>query len=176
MKKNRIRQVTVNGMMLAVMIVCSQLTIPIPIVPITLQTFAVGLIASLLSVLDGFEVLIAYLLLGTLGLPVFANFSSGIAVFLGPTGGYLFSFLAYQIVTAGLLKKFGRQLPILFAANCFGALLSLLIGSVWMIWVLKISFTKAMLIGFVPFLLPGLFKIIVIMPIVKRLAPLTLRH
>ncbi|KRM89043.1 BioY protein [Liquorilactobacillus vini DSM 20605] len=174
MNKNQIQRITINGMLLAVMIVCSQLTIPIPIVPITLQTFAVGLIASLLPVWDGLEVIIVYLLLGTLGFPVFANFSGGLAVFLGPTGGYLLSFLVYQLVTAGLLKKFGRQLPVLLAANCLGALLNLLIGSVWITWVLKISFIKAMLIGFVPFLLPGLLKIIVILPIVKRLAPLTL--
>ncbi|MCI1977771.1 MAG: biotin transporter BioY, partial [Liquorilactobacillus nagelii] len=96
----KIKRLVLDGMLLAVMIICSQLTIPLPLIPITLQTFAVGIIASLLPLVDGFQVILIYILMGAVGLPVYAGFSSGVAVFLGPTGGYLVSFVIYQLITA----------------------------------------------------------------------------
>lgn len=167
----KIQRLTLDGMLLAVLIICSQLTIPLPLVPLTLQTFAIGLIASLLPVVDGLKIVLAYLLLGAAGLPVFADLSGGMAVFVGPTGGYLFSFIAYQLLTAYLLKIFGHQMRTLFWTNCLGAMLSLLIGSLWLIFSLHLTLIKALLVGLVPFLLPGLVKILLIVLIAGRLQP-----
>lgn len=168
----KLQRLTLDGMLLAVLIICSQLTIPLPLIPITLQTFAIGLLASLLPIIDGLEVVLAYLLLGAVGLPVFANLSSGLAVFVGPTGGYLFSFIAYQLLTAYLLQIFGHHLPTLFWTNCLGAVLSLLLGSLWLIFSLHLTLAKALLVGLVPFLLPGLVKILLVMVIAGKLQPI----
>ena len=65
---------------LALLIVCAQISIPIWIVPITLQTLAVGLIATVLPLQLSSAVIAAYLLLGLVGLPVFANFAGGASV------------------------------------------------------------------------------------------------
>ena len=168
----KLQRLTLDGRLLAVLIICSQLTIPLPLIPITLQTFAIGLLASLLPVVDGLEVVLAYLLLGAVGLPIFANLSSGLAVFVGPTGGYLFSFIAYQLLTAYLLQIFGHRLSTLFWTNCLGAVLSLLLGSLWLIFSLHLALTKALLVGLVPFLLPGLVKILLVVVIAGRLQPI----
>ena len=61
-------------------------------VPITLQTFAVMLTGCILGPVRGFSAVSVYLALGAVGLPVFAEHSSGIGVFTGPSGGYLLSF------------------------------------------------------------------------------------
>jgi biotin transport system substrate-specific component len=91
----------------ALIAVCSYVA-AIPIssgVPITLQTFAVLLAGLVLGPVRGFLAVGLYLLLGLIGLPVFAEHTSGAAVFNGPTGGYLYSFLAAALV-AGLLVKY----------------------------------------------------------------------
>ena len=61
-------------------------------VPITLQTLTVMLAGCILGPLRGFAAVTLYLALGAVGLPVFAEHSSGIGVFSGPSGGYLLSF------------------------------------------------------------------------------------
>lgn len=169
MQASKLKRVVLDGMMLAVMIVCAQITIPLPLIPLTLQTFAVGIIASLLPLIDGFQVILVYILLGVVGLPVYAGFSSGTAALLGPTGGYLVSFVVYQLVTAAWLTRSARSAQQILLANCCGALLNLLIGSLWMIPVLHLSWQQALLTGLVPFLLPALIKIVVLLPIVLRL-------
>ena len=75
----------------ALMAICSWISIPAP-VPFTLQTFAVFLAPGLLGGKMGTIAVGTYLLLGAVGLPVFAGFSGGIGALLGATGGYLLGF------------------------------------------------------------------------------------
>jgi biotin transport system substrate-specific component len=70
-------------------------------VPLTLQTFALILTGLVLGPVRGFLAASLYLLLGLIGLPVFAEHTSGAAVFTGPTAGYLYSFPVMTAV-AGL--------------------------------------------------------------------------
>jgi len=74
-------------------------------VPITLQTLTVMLAGCILGPLRGFSAVTLYLALGAVGLPVFAEHSSGIGVFSGPSGGYL---IAFPIAAAfgGFLVKY----------------------------------------------------------------------
>lgn len=169
MKNQKLHLVVLSGILLAMMIVCSQITIPLPIVPLTMQTFAVGLIASLLPVMNSFTVLCIYLIMGAVGLPVFAGFSSGLAVFVGPTAGYLYSFPIYCLITGLILKYWGKTFISLFTANIIGMLASLLIGSVWMIPNLHISLNTALMTGTVPFIIPGIIKAVLAVIIAQRL-------
>lgn len=91
----------------ALVAVCSYVA-AIPVssgVPITLQTFGVLLAGLVLGPARGFLAVCLYLLLGLIGLPVFAEHASGAAVFNGPTGGYLYSFPVVALV-AGLLVRY----------------------------------------------------------------------
>ena len=67
--------------------VCSQLTIPIQPVPITLGTFAVLLAGGFLGSRYGLMSIVIYLLLGAAGVPVFSMMRSGVSVIAGPAGG-----------------------------------------------------------------------------------------
>ena len=84
----------------------AQFAIPIGEVPITGQTFAVLLTGALLGSRLGAAAVIAYLIEGALGLPFFAAGGSGIARFMGPSGGYLIAFPAAAYVT-GAFAEFG---------------------------------------------------------------------
>ena len=78
------------GMFAAVLGVLSVLTIPMPSgVPLTLQTFAMALCGYTLGAKRGTAAVALYLLLGAVGVPVFAGMTGGVSRFVGPTGGFL---------------------------------------------------------------------------------------
>lgn len=88
----------------AIIAVCALLP-AIPIaggVPFTLQTFAVVLTGAVLGARRGFLAALLYLVVGLVGIPVFAGLSSGPAPFVGATGGYLISF-PFAAATAGFI-------------------------------------------------------------------------
>ena len=89
-KKKRFRTVDLSYIALgAVLIaVCSWISIPTT-VPFTMQTFGVFFVLSILGGRRGTAAIVVYVLLGAVGVPVFSQFTSGIGVLLGNTGGYL---------------------------------------------------------------------------------------
>lgn len=78
-------------------------------VPITLQTLTVMLAGCILGPVRGFSAVTLYLALGAVGLPVFAEHSSGIGVFTGPSGGYLISFPIAAALGGFLVKYVARE-------------------------------------------------------------------
>ena len=89
-------------MFTAIIAVLAQLAIPMPIgVPVTLQTLAMALCGYILGWKYGAVSVFVYLLLGAVGVPVFANFNGGISVLFGMTGGYLSGFL-FMVILCGL--------------------------------------------------------------------------
>lgn len=169
---NSTNKLTRSAILLALLIICSQLTIPLPIIPITLQTLAVGLIATILPLKNAILVIFTYLLMGLVGLPVFSNFKSGLAVFNSPVGGYLVGFFLYVIITA-LILRFIKPTPSnIFFTNLLGATVQLVFGAFWMMVLSKLSLTSAFSIGILPFIIPGIIKILVICLIYPRISKL----
>lgn len=164
------RPLTFNAVMIALLIICSQLSIPLPGVPLTLQTFAVGLIATLLPTTDTLIVIALYILLGTLGLPVFANYTAGLGVIYSAMGGYIIGFLIEGLVISGLLQWRGFTRLDIIVANIIGAAVQLFVGSCWLMVFNHVTLFHALLIGFVPFIIPGLIKIYLIYMVAWRLA------
>jgi biotin transport system substrate-specific component len=78
-------------------------------VPITLQTLTVMLAGCVLGPVRGFSAVTLYLALGAVGLPVFAEHSSGIGVFTGPSGGYLLSFPIAAAIGGFLVAHVARD-------------------------------------------------------------------
>lgn len=98
------------------LVVCAYVSITVPFspVPITGQTFGVLLVAMALGRMRGTAVVLAYLIEGVAGLPVFAGGAAGFAVLAGPTGGYLLGFLVAAWVVGTLAdrgwdKGFGKS-------------------------------------------------------------------
>ncbi len=96
MKDNRssTKRIVLTGMFAAVLAVLSQISFPLPSgVPVTLQTFAVALAGFVLGWKYGLACTAVYILLGAVGVPVFAGFSGGVSVLVGMTGGFIWGFL-----------------------------------------------------------------------------------
>lgn len=85
--------------------VSAQLTVPMIPVPMTMQSFAVLVVAALGGWAYGFRAVVLYLVLGAAGLPVLADGTGGVARFTGPTGGFLFGF---ALVAAGIALAVAR--------------------------------------------------------------------
>jgi len=139
----------------------SQITIPLEPVPITLQTFGVTLIALTFTRKAAIQSILTYLGLGALGVPVFANFRAGVPVFLGTTGGYLFGFLAAVVVMTSIKKYFDNEKFLHIALNCLlGTVIIYIFGVAWL--TRFVGFEKALSLGFVPFIIPGIVKILLL--------------
>ena len=178
----RSRGIALAATLAALISVASPINIPLgPItpVPITLQVFFVYLAGALLGARYGALSMVIYLVLGAVGLPVFAGLSLGTAVLLGYTGGYLFAF-----PIASLLGGYvARRRPATRRGDTIrvslSALLSLLviyvIGVVWLSYYLGLSLLNGVLAGAVPFIPLDLLKAVVAVPIAVRLRWSTLQ-
>jgi biotin transport system substrate-specific component len=147
------------------------IAIPLPFtpVPITLQTFFTFLAGAILGKYLGALSQLIYLLLGVIGLPVFAKGSSGLGVLLGPTGGYLVGFVPAAFLIGWILEK--KEKPpfaLIFLAMVVGLLAIYLPGVGWLMWVARMNLVKALFLGALPFLPGDVVKIVVGALIVNR--------
>lgn len=151
-----------------IMIICAFITIPF-YVPFTMQTFALFTIIGLLGTKKAFAGTCVYLLLGTVGLPVFSGFKGGIGHLLGVTGGYLIGFLLTVLISGTLLNVRFKKRKLAFVSYCISMFLGLLacygFGTAWYILLYanstgSISVTSVLSICVFPFILTDLVKII----------------
>ena len=152
----------------AIVVICGSLILglsaqvkvylPISPVPITGQTFAVLMLAALLGSRRGVLAMIAYLIEGASGLPVFAG-GIGIAVLIGPTGGYLVGFVAAAYVV-GKLAEMGwdRRVSTTIVAMLAGEIVLYTFGVCWL--AIMTNIRTALVIGLYPFIVGDILKVI----------------
>ena len=173
--KLSVREITLIAIAIALITVCSWISVPLTI-PVTLQTFAVCLVTALLGLKMGLWSLTGYILLGAVGIPVFSGFRGGIGVLLGVTGGYIVGFF-FTVLTVGLsVKRFGRSLPVLLLSMAFGVLLCYAFGTAWFMVVYArggnaVTLGGALGMCVVPYLIPDGIKIVLAAVLVRRLWP-----
>ncbi|KRM22343.1 biotin transporter BioY [Latilactobacillus graminis] len=119
------RKVSLVGMRLALLIVSAQVSLPILLVPVTLQTLAVGGDWDHIAMAVQSACYRGYLLLGMFGLPIFANYASGAAVLVGPTGGYLIDFIVYVPIVHYSQQLFGQSNWVLLGGNVLASIIQL---------------------------------------------------
>ena len=156
------------------MAICSWISIPTT-VPFTLQTFAVFLAVGVLGGKRGSLAVLIYILLGAVGIPVFAGFSGGIGIILGNTGGYIVGFLASALVMWAMEKFLGRKTWVLALSMVLGLFVCYAIGTVWFMVVYSgTSGTVGLMtvLGWcvIPFIIPDLIKIALALVLTKRLS------
>ncbi|SER64094.1 biotin transport system substrate-specific component [Propionibacterium cyclohexanicum] len=121
-------------------------------IPFAIQMIVVLLAPLVLGPVRGASSCALYILVGVAGLPVFSNGASGPAVLIGPTGGYLFGFIASGFVAGAAARAALRARPsrrmlpvVLIAAAVLGALTVHLCGVIFFMAVLHMDLTKALL-------------------------------
>ncbi|MDD4074664.1 MAG: biotin transporter BioY [Eubacteriales bacterium] len=160
----------------ALIVLCTYISIPAA-VPFTMQTFAVFLALAVLGGKNGSIAIVVYILLGAVGLPVFAGGKGGIFALIGPTGGYLTGFILMGLCFRLITNRLGTgTLPIVLALLA-GLLLCYAYGTVWFV-MLYVRAAKPITLGaalgmcVLPFLLPDALKLTLAMVLAKRLKPL----
>ena len=167
MKRNDLHALTLTAMMIPVIAVAAQLALPIASVPMTLQTFAVCFAGLMLGPMRGVAAVAVYLLMGAIGIPVFAGFTGSLAAVVGPTGGFLVGFLPL-VLLAGLAKNKGAVRTAMLLAS--GLLLCHLAGVLWFAHTAGVSILSASLITSLPYLLKDALSSLFAYLLAKRLA------
>ena len=162
------------AMFTAIMAVCSWISIP-AMVPFTLQTFGVFLAVGVLGGKRGTLSILVYLLLGAVGVPVFAGFSGGPSVLFGNTGGYIIGFLFSALVMWAMEQFLGKKRWVLALSMLLGLLVCYIFGTAWFMFIYgkntgEIGLMTALGWCVFPYIIPDLLKIALALAICKRLA------
>ena len=159
--KFKTRQLLFSSVFCALTAICAQLIMPIPAgqVQISMSTFAVFLCGALLGPKYSSISMLAYILIGACGLPVFGRLSGGLAILSGPTGGYILSY-PFMTIIIGLfcLNKKSVNFYKLFLVMLISLLICYLFGSAYLAMLTKTTFISALLVGALPFIIFDIIK------------------
>ena len=154
-----LRTVILIALGTALLTFSAKINLPLPYVPMTLQTLVVLVIGAAYGWRLGGATIIVYLAEGATGLPVFAGPVGGLTPLLGPTAGYLVGFVAAAVTTGWLSERgWDRSAPLLFVAMGAGHLIILAAGFAWLVFGMKLGFEKAWLVGIAPFVAASVIK------------------
>ena len=189
MRNSKLTDMILIGLFAALIAVCAQIQIPAA-VPFTLQTFAIFLAVGLLGGKRGTVSVVIYILLGMVGLPVFAGFKGGIAALLGTTGGYIIGFIFSALLMWAMEKPvsslLGKETGADSQKNIFrkmagpaismilGLIVCYIFGTAWFVIVYTntkepIGILTALGWCVFPFIIPDLIKIALALVLTLRL-------
>jgi len=157
--------------------VCSWIAIPLPFtqVPIVLATMVTTLAGGLLGPKYGTFSMIVYVLLGAIGAPVFHNFSGGLGVIVGPTGGYIVGYITsaficgilLNIICSKKLTRWGIAISgVAGLASCYA------IGTAWFMISSGTGLIASLIMCVIPFLIGDVLKTIAAVLLIKKLRPI----
>ena len=153
----------VTALMTAVTCILAPLSIPLPFspVPISLTNLVIFISVFILGMKDATISFLIYLLLGTVGLPVFSSFRAGLSVLAGPTGGYLIGFIFLALIQGFAMKYFDRKLIPTIIGMLIGMAVCYIFGTVWLAKLMSLSFKEGLFMGVIPYLPGDAVKIII---------------
>lgn len=172
--QNRTRDMVYIALFAVITAIGSWISIPTT-VPFTLQTFSVFITLTVLGGKRGTLSILLYILLGAVGIPVFAGFKGGVGVLLGNTGGYILGFLATGLVFWGMEKIFGKNWRMQVFSLILGLAVCYAFGTVWF---LAVYMQTAGSVGLMtvlgwcvlPFVIPDLVKLALAMAVSRRIS------
>lgn len=156
------KELTKIALMTAIICILAPISIPIPFSPValTLCTFALYLSVYILTPKQAIFAIALYLLLGSIGVPVFSGYTAGFAKFAGPGGGYLVGYIFLVAISAYFVRK-NKNSPIMQMLGIFLATLVMYsIGTFWMAKITNVGFFATLPIGAFIFLPLDIVKIV----------------
>ncbi len=149
-----LKQITLAGLMTAVFCLLGPLSLNIPIspVPISLGMLALYFVVSVLGMKLGTFSVLAYILLGLAGLPVFTGFTGGAGKLVGPTGGYIIGYIFMALICGFFVDKWGNRLIMEILGMVLGTAVCYLFGTVWLAYLASYTFYQALAAGVLPYI------------------------
>lgn len=165
--KRTLFELSLSALFAAVTVICAWISVPAP-VPFTLQTLAVFVACAFLGAKGALLSTAVYILLGAVGLPVFAGFRGGFSAFVEPSGGFVWGFILIPVAYGSLCRLFGKKLRALWLF--VGLLLCYLTGSLWYLFYTdERSYPLVLLTTVVPFVIPDAVKLFVALTLADAL-------
>ena len=156
--KNKLQKIAVSAIFTCTICVMSQLSVLTPSgIPLSLQVLAIATCGYTLGAKWGTSAVLTYIILGTVGLPVFTGFRGGPQILFETSGGFIFGFLVLSLF-CGLFSKSHLTLKLL--GGILGVALCHLWGIIQLALISGISFKTAFLVGSLPFILKDLLCIV----------------
>lgn len=155
------------------MAVCSWISVPTA-VPFTLQTFAVFMAVGVLGGRRGTMSVALYIILGAVGVPVFAGMTGGIGILTGTTGGYIVGFLFSALVMWAMEKLPGKKSVMQIVSMIVGLIVCYAFGTAWFMIVYSRAngaVGLATVLGWcvIPFIIPDIIKIVLAYGLSRKL-------
>lgn len=163
------QRIVLAALFAALMAVCSQIQIPLPMVPINLALFAAHLCGALLGAKWGALSISAYVLLGLVGAPVYAGFASGPAALFGKTGGYILGYILSAFLVGLLSRRIGFTFKSLCLSMLVGVVACYAFGTVWFMAVTGLNLMTSLAYCVIPFLPGDAVKIVLAALLALRL-------
>ena len=172
-KKINISEITIIGLMTAIICVLGPLSIPIPfsVVPISFTNLAIYFTVFILGWKKGTISYLVYLLIGLVGVPVFSGFSAGPGKLVGPTGGYLIGFIFLAIISGFFIEKFKGKILMYVVGMVLGLTITYIMGTAWLAYQVGLTFKEGLLMGVIPYLPGDVLKIVaatIVGPILRK--------
>ena len=159
MKKN-FRIIVFQSLLATLLAVFSPFSLNVGLIPITLSTFMIYIIGGLTKKWQSIIPILIYIFLGIVGIPVFSNFQAGLSTLIGPTGGFIISYLPCVLIISLLTSINKRKVYLYILSMVLGTLICYLIGSIWFMIVMDINFITTLKIAVIPFILFDSIKIL----------------
>lgn len=156
-RKIATKDLVLTALFAALTAVLAQIQLPIGPVPFNLAVFGAFLAGMLLEPAWAAASMGVYMLLGAVGIPVFAGFMGGPAVLLGKTGGYVIGYIFIALATALAVKR-SVKLPVIGAAMLAGLLICYGFGTAWFMAVTGADLVSALGWCVLPFIVPDVCK------------------
>ncbi|MGO1367980.1 MAG: biotin transporter BioY [Senegalia sp. (in: firmicutes)] len=169
------KNLLLSSLFVALTAVCAQISIPLPSgVPITLQILAVFLSGTILGAKFGFISQLVYILVGAIGIPVFASSSSGLQILFGLTGGYIWSFpiasFLIGLITENIKTNKDSIIIINYSLSFVLGLITIYILGSFQFYILSnIAYIDTLKLTILPFIIPDLIKIAISVPIALKI-------
>lgn len=156
------KSLTKMAVCLAIICISAYISFPIPftVVPFTCLTLTLLLAAFLFSPKNTLIIMVTYILIGAIGLPVFAGGSGGASALVSPAGGYLWGFIISYPV-ASYLKGNKNSIKRFFLAGLITIPINYTCGVAMLCFVMKLSIIEGIMLGAVPFILGDVVKVFI---------------
>lgn len=154
------KDLIICAMFASITAILAQIAIPIPFstVPLTMQVFAVTISGVILGAKKGFISQVIYILLGAIGMPVFAQMSGGAGIIFGYTGGFIIAFPLMALLIGFISEKY-NSISIIMIAMIGALIINYTIGTLWYSFVAGVGFMEGFMVCVVPFILVDLVKV-----------------
>ena len=157
----RIKKITILSITVAILAIIAPISINVSLIPFNLSLFIIFIISSIFSLKDSLIIILLYIILGLIGLPVFAGYVNAYEALSSISGGFILGFIPC-IISINLIQKINKNSYIITFASMFvGLVLCYLLGIIHFMLLTSSSIIYAFSVAILPFIFIDLLKIII---------------